>query len=339
MSIIQNIKGGLLEFRVIEYRQLIQILAMFMIVQFVGLLLATQVYTGITYSQVEGVQTVSNSVNVLFYIAYIIIFSVIIIIIFKVYKGDKLFLLLEGAVVFVASFIVFIVSISAIEGNAFANLFGNSTISVLAIAAILAIGLVIAKYKMPRLRNLTAIIASVGVGLVLGLSFSFVAAMVFMVILAVYDFIAVFITKHMIALGNMAISKNLSFLVMVNEVEAMPLKSLNQSQKKEYDKTKHEIAKQNPGVVSNLIDNNMVPFMARTALGTGDLAMPLMLAVAAYKVNLNFVLSFVIIIGGFFGLVLTMLILRKYKRALPAIPPILFGIGVSLLVYFIAMHL
>jgi hypothetical protein len=70
------------------------------------------------------------------------------------------------------------------------------------------------------------------------------------------------------------------------------------------------------------------------ALGTGNLAMPLMVAIAAYKVNLNFVLSFVIILGAILGLVITMLILRRYKRALPAIPPILFGIAVALLAYF-----
>jgi hypothetical protein len=87
------------------------------------------------------------------------------------------------------------------------------------------------------------------------------------------------------------------------------------------------------------VSNDMAPVAARTALGTGDLAMPLMLAIAAYKVNLNFVLSFVIIIGATFGLLITMLILRKYKRALPAIPPILLGIGIALLVYFAVIAL
>ena len=325
--------------RVIEYRQLIQILAMFLVVQFAGLLLATQVFTGTTYQQVTGVQTISTSLNALFYIAYIVIFSVIIILIFKVYKGDKLFLLLEGAVVFVASFIVFLVAISALIGNAFMNLYSTSTLPVLALAGLLAAGLVFAKYKRPRLRNVTAMIASVGVGLVLGLSFSFIAAIVFMVILAIYDFIAVFITKHMIALGNMAIDKNLSFLVMVNEVEAFPVSSLTAVQRREYEGSKKALKKQHAGIVGKLVDSNMVPFTARTALGTGDLAMPLMLAIAAYKVNLNFILSLTITLGALFGLIITMLILRRYKRALPAIPPLLFGIAVALLLYFVAIHL
>lgn len=325
--------------RVVEYRQLIQIVAMFMLVQFTGLLLATQVFTGTSYVQVQGVQTVSSSLNALFYIAYIVVFSVVLIIIFKIYKGDKLFLLLEGAVVFVASFIVFLVSISALQGAAFSNLYGNGSVVSLAIAAVLAFVLVFAKYRMPRLRNLTAMIASIGVGLVLGLSFSFVAAMVFMVILAAYDFIAVFITKHMIALGNLAVEKNLSFLIMVNEVEAFPVAQLSRSQRKEYEDTKKEAKGQGNTMTKSLSEKGMVPFMARTALGTGDLAMPLMLAIAAYKINLNFVLSFVVAIGAVFGLIATMLILRKYKRALPAIPPLLLGISVSLLVYLLLVHL
>lgn len=324
--------------RVIEYRQLIQILTMFLIVQFAGILLATQVFTGVNFQQVQSAQMVSSSVSILFYVAYIAIFSVVIILIMRVYKGDKLFLVLEGAVVVVSSFIVFLVAISALYGSAFSSLYGTSNAIVFIIALALAIALVVAKYKQPRLRNFTAMIASVGVGLVLGISFSFLAAVIFMIILAAYDFIAVFITKHMIALGNMAIEKNLSFLIMVNEVEALPVSSLNRAERKEYENAKGELKKRG-GIYGKVVESNMVPVAARTALGTGDLAMPLMMAIAAYKVHLNFVLSLVITIGAFLGLVLTMFILRKYKRALPAIPPLLFGIAVALLVYFIAVHI
>ncbi|MGI0100818.1 MAG: presenilin family intramembrane aspartyl protease [Candidatus Micrarchaeaceae archaeon] len=323
--------------RVVEYRQFVQILAMFMIVQFVGLLLATQIFTGAVYSQIKSVQVVSSSIDALFYIAYIIIASVVILLIFKVYKGDKLFLVLEAVVIIGASFIVFLVAIASLQGDAFNALFGNTSIAVYVAALALSIALIIAKYKKPSLRNTTAMIASVGVGLVIGTSFSFLVAMIFMVILAVYDFIAVFITKHMIALGNMAIEKNLSLLVMVNEVEAVPLSSLDRKQRLEYGKHKKEAA-YNGNILKGIVGSDMVPFSARTALGTGDLAMPLMLAVASYKVNLNFVLPFVIIFGAMFGLILTLFILRRYKRALPAIPPILFGILVSMLIYFIIIH-
>lgn len=335
---ILSIVVGQMALRVVEYRQLVQIIAMFMIVQFTGLLLATQVFTGASYIQVQGIETVSSSLNVLFYIGYIIVFSIVLILVFKIYKGDKLFLFIEAAVIFIASFIVFLVSIAALQGAAFSSLYGSGSMVSLIIAGILSLALVAAKYKMPRLRNLAAIIASIGVGLVLGLSFSFLAAMIFMVVLAAYDFIAVFVTKHMIALGNLAVEKNLSFLIMVNEVEAVPLKQLDKSQRKEYNKTRNEIRKRHGTMAESLAKKDMVPFMARTALGTGDLAMPLMVAVAAYKVQLNFVLSFVVIMGAVLGLIITMMVLRRYKRALPAIPPLLFGIAVTLSVYFLFVH-
>lgn len=322
-----------LALRVIEYRQLLQILAMFMVVQFFGLLLATQVFTGTSFVQVQGAQTVSSSFDALFFIAYVIVLSVVMLIIFKVYKGDKLFMLLDAAVVLVASFIVFIVSISALQGNAFAGIFGTTSNYVLGASIALAVLLVVAKYKIPRMRNITAMIASVGVGLVIGVSFSFLAAMVFMIILAAYDFIAVFITKHMIALGNVAIEKNLSFLIMVNEVEAVPVSSLTANERAEYNKSKKD-PKRHGGEMQKLIGSDMAPVSARMALGTGDLAMPLMLSIAAYKVYLNFTLSLVITLGAILGLIITMLILRRYKRALPAIPPILLGIVIAMLAYF-----
>jgi hypothetical protein len=78
----------------------------------------------------------------------------------------------------------------------------------------------------------------------------------------------------------------------------------------------------------------MVPLSARTALGTGDLMAPLMLAVSAYTVDLNFTLSFVVILGSILGLFLTMYTLKKYRRALPAIPFLLFGILVALGIFF-----
>jgi len=318
--------------RLIEYRQLLQIVVMFLIVQFAGLLLATQVFTGITISEVKSAQVVSSSINTVFLIAYIIVVSAILVAVFKIYRGDRLFQIFDAIIIVVPSFIVFLVVISAIQGNAFQSIYGSGTV----ISFVLA--LVFAKYKRPNLRNLTAMIASVGVGLVLGVSFGFVLALLFMIILAAYDFIAVFITKHMVTLAKVAIDKNISGLIMVNEIEAVPVGMLSPAQRKEYLQSKKELEKRG-GVVSSLVASNMVPMAASTALGTGDLAVPLMLAVAAYKVNLNFILSFVIIIGALFGLLLTMMILRKYKRALPAIPPLLFGISIALLTYFAILHL
>ena len=316
----------------IEFRQLAQILTMFMIVQFLGLLLSIPLFSGATYQEITSAQVISSPVNALFYIVYIVVFSVVLLLIFKVYKGKKLFVVFEGAIV-LSSFIVFSIIVAVLAGSAQSGIFGSGSIWYFLAALIPAIALVVAKNRMPRLRNTTAIIASAGVGVALGLSFSFPLALVFVALLGVYDFIAVFITKHMIALGDMAVQNNLSFLIMVRETKAVPMSYLTPKEQKEYAKNKPALEKQG-GLVDKLTRENMALMPAMTALGTGDLAVPLMLAVAAYKVNLNFVLSFVVVFGSVLGLMLNMLVLRRYKKALPAIPLLLAGIVIALLAYY-----
>lgn len=318
----------------IEYRQLIQILVLFLIVQFLGLLLATQVYSVATLVQLSSAQVVSSSVNAIFYIVYIVVISVVLLFLFRLFKGDKLFIVIEGVIIFIASALVFLIAIGAIDGGLASDLFGAGNLYDFVAAAVLALALVVAKNRIPRLRNFAAIIASVGVGAILGVTFSFLVAFIFMILLAVYDFIAVFITKHMVALADMAISKNLSFLVMVNEIKAVPERSLNANERQEFEKARSTLMKQG-ATMRGLVTSDMVPVAARTALGTGDLAMPLMMSVAAYKVYANFTLSLVIIIGAACGLIATMFILRKYKRALPAIPPLLAGIVIAVFIYLL----
>ncbi len=320
--------------RVIEYRQMSQILVMFMIVQFFGLLLATQWYYGLPASYLSNTQVVSGAASTLLYIAYIVGFSILIVIVMRFYKGQMLFRLLEALVIFISTFFVFLIIAGTLNSSAYVSLAGSPlTIDFIAAVAA-ALLLVLFKNKWPRLRNTTAIIASVGVGVVLGISFPFYFAYLFMVVLAVYDFIAVFVTKHMITMAKAMSSMNLSFLIGVNEVEAVPEKALSKKEVRGYRKELAEASRKNP-TIREIVNSKLVPFSAHIELGTGDLGVPLMLAVAAYGVNLNFTLSLFVTVGAIGGLITTMYILRKYKRALPAIPPLLGGITVAMLVYLL----
>ncbi|EQD64688.1 Peptidase A22, presenilin signal peptide [mine drainage metagenome] len=319
--------------KVIEYRQLLYIIAMFMFVQFFGLLLGIALFSGEIISVPSQVsQSFFNSpINLLFYVAYIIIVSLILILIFRVYKGKKLFIIFEGVVIFIASLIVFMVVFGMINDSTLITLYGMSITTNFIIAAIAALVLIYLKNRMPQLRNTAAIISSVGVGLILGISFPFNIALLFMAFIAVYDFIAVFITKHMLVLARVAEDNNLALLIGVNEVEAIPAGSLDKSYVAEYRKDKSELKRRTR--LNRLIGKDMIPVAARVELGTGDLAIPLMVAISAFSPGPNFVLSFFVIFGAIFGLLLTMFILRKYKRALPAIPPLFFGILVFVLLY------
>ncbi len=322
----------------IENRQLLYIVSMFMIVQFMGLILASQVFSAATFIPALSSPQNPYYTGGIIYLAYIIgviaVFSVVLVVLFRFVKTDVLFTLLEIWVIGMASFLFFLVAIGAVTGNAFSVLFGNGpSLVVLAVALVCTAALVAAKFRWQKLRNVTAMVASVGAGLALGVSFPFWFAFTFMVILAVYDFIAVFITKHMLTLANAAMSRNMSLMIMVGEVEAVPTSSLSKAEMSEYSKVKDELAAKSP-IHKSVMESGMVPMSARTALGTGDLMAPLMIAISSYTVYFNFVLPLVIVVGSIFGLCITMYTLKKYKRALPAIPFLLFGICVALGVFF-----
>ncbi len=313
-------------------RQMLYIFVMFMIVQFSGLLLASMLFSGATFEQVSSARVISSTENVVFYLFYIVIFAVILIFVARIYRGNKLFVIFEGAVLFITSFFVFLIVAAYFTGSVQSVFYGSSVYQDYLVAAVLAVAMVIAKNKIPSLRNTVAIIASVGVGVVLGVSFSFLAAMVFMIILAVYDFVAVFITKHMITLANAVTERNLAFFIGASEIEALPRSSFSKADAKRFEKMKAMAEKKVPQI-KELDRKRLIPIEVPVMLGTGDLGVPLMVSVAAYGVTLNFTLSFVIVLGSIFGLAITMLILARLKRALPAIPPLLLGILIALGIY------
>lgn len=324
----------------LDSRQNIRILTIFLIVQFAGLLIATQYFNGASVQQVSvpnqsvaGFPTVASFILV--YIGVIGMATFIMMFLMR-RNSTKIFLLFEAITILIGSFFVFllVVGITAAYLSQ-VQVLGNAYFQ-LGLAALLSITLLVLKWKNPRLRNTTAIISSVGLGLVLGLNIGFGVALLFMGIIAIYDFIAVFVTKHMVAMGQAAVDMNLALMVVTSEGEAIPSSSANKKEMEWYSKEKNSLNKNYKQTMEELHKQNLIPIMRPRGLGNGDLAIPLMVAVAAYSTFLNFTVSLVIALGATFGLILTFLILDRYRRALPAIPPLLFGILVALSIYFIA---
>ncbi len=314
-----------------EMRQELKILSMFMIVQFLGLLLAVQVYSGASFVELPATSGVEASgISALQFIIAILAFTAILLLLFKFAKGPRVFIVIEALAVIGASFAVFLVVIGTFTGTLNQILFGSGAEPYqYAIALIMAVALIVAKNKVPRLRNTVSIIASVGIGMIIGISLSFMTMMVFMALLAVYDYIAVFITKHMVVMGQAAANMNLALMVGAGEAEAIPKKELSASLRKIAERNKAALLR-NYGELKRLSKFGLVPIFTRRELGNGDLAVPLAVSVSAYTVYQSFTLCFVIILGAILGLILVFYILRKYQRALPAIPPLLFGILVAL---------
>ena len=97
--------------KLIEYRQLTSILAMFLIVQLAGLLVVFYLLTPaeVSIGQPGG----GGSVSVFLYFIYLIAAAVVMFFLFKRYHGPLLFKGIEAVVVVSASFYLFVIILSA----------------------------------------------------------------------------------------------------------------------------------------------------------------------------------------------------------------------------------
>lgn len=178
---------------------LFQLTSIFLITQFLGLFVGLNLISfGV---EREGIVTENpdDPINSVGLFLYILIFTAVLLIILKFYKGEWLFRILESILVFFTSLIVF--------GFAFPQELGL-------IALIFAVILVVARLifrKNILLRNLATIIAASGAGPLIGYNFGIIPVALFLVILAGYDIIAVFYTKHMVSLAKAITKKNLAF--------------------------------------------------------------------------------------------------------------------------------
>ncbi|MEM3781410.1 MAG: presenilin family intramembrane aspartyl protease [Candidatus Micrarchaeaceae archaeon] len=306
--------------RRIEYRQLAYIFVLFALVQLAGLLVVFyfitpgQVYAAV--SQAPQASAAFGLEQVFTFLVYIVVGTLILLLVFRFYHGAKIYAIIEGIVVVSASFYLFAIILGSI--------FTSQADSYYVAAASLAIPLFLlfAKHKKPWLRNDLAIIASMGAGIVLGLIFPFAIAFLFMLAIAAYDYIAVFVTRHMLALGRQAIDHNMALLIGSSDVELVPKEYLSKRSLNAFRKS-FKLSSIRNSQVRKMVRNGAVPMPMQAALGTGDLVVPLMLAVSAYTAYANYFMPIVVAAGSIVGLAFTMYILKSYKIALPAIPPLL----------------
>ncbi len=140
-------------------------------------------------------ESVENSFGL---IAYILLFTGLLLIFTRLFKGQPLYFLLKAfelLAIFGTSLLVF-------------ALFGDLVSLVLAVTLV---GLRIVFQKNVPLRNISSIVATAGAGALIGVSLGIIPLIVVMILLAVYDYIAVFKTKHMVEIAKSVTSKNLSF--------------------------------------------------------------------------------------------------------------------------------
>lgn len=277
-------------------RQAAAVMLFFLAAQLLGL------FTGIVLVQAAQVYPEFQDLNVApggdsgspyssaFFLAYVLVGAAGMVLLIKFYKGVLLFKLMEAGALFISCNIVFYVFF-LLASVPYDWLW----------AMLLACAVTLARFFRPGLKNFAAVMASAGIGAVFGFSLDILPAIIFVAGLSLYDFIAVFWTRHMVYMARELGKRNLAFSVSATESE--------------YSK---ETGKEESSTLE---------------LGTGDMVIPLMLAVSAYKISFSAFDSLAVIFGGLIGLAAVLWYVTSRRTFLPALPPISFfallALGIS----------
>jgi len=261
-------------------------------------------------SPVTGMN-VDDPMNTVFFVAYIIVATFVLLIILKYYTGNLLYRIFEVLLIFFGSWVVY--------GIAFYDIINVLPVWVSAtfyeflvfFAAALTVIVRFIRRKFFVL-NLTLALTVAGVGAMLGSSVGFIPALLLVIVLAVYDMVAVFGTKHMLKLAE---GGKIRKLPVMFETDARDIKTMKAPKK---------------GVKpSGVVKSDTL------GLGTGDIALPLTFFVSIMR-DYTLTNAIAAAVGGLVGLAAVIYYVTSVKRiALPALPPIIGGsilaLGISLL--------
>ena len=191
-----------------DFSPLLSMLAIFLVVQIISVFLSTPIASSGT-QVFQNPDSVSNSFS---YIGFVLLGTLGLLVAMKLGFNLLIRVVIGFAVVFSFYFVFtallsYIPFLSITEYNA--------------IGSIMAVALALVLYKYPEwyIVDIAGILASVSFSVLLGVSFNIVPALVLLVILAVYDAISVYKTKHMVTLAKnaMALKLPLMFIIPKNK--------------------------------------------------------------------------------------------------------------------------
>jgi len=195
-----------------------------------------------------------NPVNIVYIFVIIIVMTVIILIIARYWKKQVIKVIILGAIGYTAFFIFWPLIFSVLSND----------LASFILAVVFAVVLVIALYKYPEwyVIDVCGVIVGAGAIAIFGISLSVLLVIILLVVLAVYDAISVYKTKHMIDLADTVMDLKLPVLLVVPKI------------------WKYSLIKETKSLKEKLKDNE-----ERDAffMGLGDIVMPGMLVVAVYQ--------------------------------------------------------
>ena len=176
-----------------------QLILLFVITQGLGLVTGNFLINEDIHATLinEDPEAIENSIGL---IVWILLFTGILLLLIKFAPEWLFYLLIKG----IESLAIFGTTLIVL------SVFLADGIIVLSLAILLVALRIIFKNNV-LLRNISSIFAAAGAGALIGASMGVVPIIVFIVLLSVYDLIAVFKTKHMVTLAKGVTKKNLSF--------------------------------------------------------------------------------------------------------------------------------
>jgi presenilin-like A22 family membrane protease len=300
--------------KIIGTRNIVEIISLFALVILLGFFIA---YAAIRTASVSLLTNSLSSPRAIV-LAYLLDATIVIIIAMIVLRKHSrlgttlLYRSLEGVVIGFTSFFFFLLVFSMIM---------PSNLDMYYLGAVLAaMALVLLKDDFPVLDDATTVISSIGVGLILGFNLSFPVAVIVIAAFAVYDYIGVFRTKEMVSIARAFSEEDVAFLVTVGDIESVPMSSMSLKDATDYEKHLQRTHQISDAQYEKFLEKGRLPVASQISLGEGDLSLPLMLVVSSYYFLSNTALTASIVIGAIAGITLTMLLLKKYKIPLPAVP-------------------
>ncbi len=274
-------------------RLLFTIIAFFVLAQLLGIFTGSVILGDLTKNPfVSSLVVTSDSqepLNAVFFIVYVLIGAAVMIFLIRRFGVIPwVFRLMEFWLIASSSSIVFYAVLRQVAG------YDISTVA----AVILGLSLSAAKYFRPRLKNAAAVMATAGVGVIFGVSLGLFPLIIFLILLSVYDFLSVFLTKHMVEMAEFVIKKDIAFTVTAREPPPAP------------------------GGKEQRLD-----------LGTGDMIAPVMMEVSA--LSLSPVATAFVFVGAVSSLAIFIALVQKKKMVLPALPPIVLGMITALFIGFV----
>jgi presenilin-like A22 family membrane protease len=249
--------------------------------------------------------TTSGFGYVVYYLVAAIVFSVALIFLARRFKLNFLKWL------FVAAIALMVFYVFNYLGLVIANTYDEYYAIIIAAPVIMVLALVF--HNRWYVVNIAGFFLTSGMAFVLGLLLGLWAAAVFLAAFAIYDYISVYKTKHMIGLAKIAIDRDLPMLFVFPT---------------DFSKKVGKIEITDEGVAEH----------AAMALGFGDVAFPgiMVVASAIYGLKINHFIPFFILplLGGVAGMIY--LVLGNVKKPAPGLPFLNTGvIAGTLLSYLI----